>query len=286
MMFVSARRKMKGKVAGGFLRLLAPSALFVMGWIVAIPGMLCPFYGTAGVLEAAGLGGWYRPWTGLLIPVLLWGTGAVLLLFSAAFAFYARGWICFAFDKNQTRPKSLLRPSQAWRYVRCRAGVFCRNVLWLLAYLLPAALPAAVLLLAREAPWLSAALRVVLITAAASLLAAGVGFFAVSSSRYYMATYLLYLNPLMPPKEAIRSSARLTRGRLLAVTARRLSLAPWGLTELLVLPLPFAAVYRRFCAVALCERLFGEDKRRAPSPAVVFYISRKSKISKAESGAQ
>ena len=125
-----------------------------------------------------------------------------------------------------------------------------------------------------------------LITAAASLLAAGLGFFAVSSSRYYMATYLLYLNPLMPPKEAIRSSVRLTGGRLLAVTARRLSLAPWGLTELLVLPLPFAAVYRRFCAVALCERLFGEDKRRAPSPAVVFYVNSRSKIREAGSVAQ
>jgi hypothetical protein len=85
----------------------------------------------------------------------------------------------------------------------------------------------------------------------------------------------------MPPKEAVVSSVRLTEGRLPAITARRLSLLPWALSELLVLPLPFAAVYRRFCAAALCERLFGEDKRRVPSPAVVFYISRRSKISEA-----
>ena len=67
------------------------------------------------------------------------------------------------------------------------------------------------------------------------------------------------------------------------MTARKLSLLPWALTELLVLPLPFAAVYRRFCAAALCEILFGEDKRRAPSPAVVFYVNRRSKIVEADS---
>ena len=271
---------MRGRVTKSFLRLALPPAVFCLGVVVLVPAALCLVYGTDAVLEYAELSWLKGRFAGLVIPAALLAAGTVLLLFSAAFAFYARAWIYYAMDKNQTRPRSLLRPSQAFRYVCCRAGTAGRRAVWLFLYLLPAGALFAALRYGAQGR-LPEAVFAVLAATDVFFALAGVSFYAVTSSRYVMAEYLLYLNPLMPPKEAIASSVKLTQGKLLAVTARRASLLPWALAELLVLPLPFAAVYRRFCAAALCEILFGEDKRRAPSPAVVFYVNRRSRIREA-----
>ena len=277
-----ARRKMRGRVIKSFLRMLLPGAIFCLAAVMLIPAVLCLVYGTDKVLRDAGLPWLTGRYAGLIIPAVLLAAGAALLLAAAALSFYAKAWIYHTMDKNQTRPRSLLRLSQALRFLRCRAGTLLRKAAWLALYLLPAAALYAALRFFAESPWLTGAVSIVLVSADALFIAVGAVFFAVSSSRYYMAEYLLYLNPLMPPAEAVASSVQLTEGKLLAIAARRLSLLPWALAELLVLPLPFAAVYRRFCAAALCEILFGEDKRRAPSPAVVFYVNRASRIKEAE----
>ena len=277
-----ARRKMRGKLWGSFWRELLPAVTALLGVVVLLPAVLCLFYGTGTVLEYAGLGNWKGPWTNAALPPLLTAAGTAILLFAFALGFYARAWVCYSLDKNQTRPKSLLRPSQALRYCRCRVNVAARKTLWLVLYLLPAAILFAALRYYNGAAWMANGVRQVLITADALFAGTGLAFFAVSSSRYCMAEYLLYLNPLLPPGEAVSSSQRLTKGKLLAITAERLSLLPWALAGLLVLPLPFVLVYRRFCAAALCERLYGEDKRRVPRPAVVFYVNRRSRISEAE----
>ena len=277
-MNVYARQKMKGQIVRSCLRACVPAALALLGCVMAVPAALCFSRGTGAVLAQAGLGWLAGPYTNMLIPAALLLGGAVKGLSACAFAFYARAWIYFALDRNQTRPKSLLKPSQALRYCRCRCGVAARKALWLALYLLPAAALFAVLYRGRTAVWMTGAVYAVLCGADAVFLLAGLGSFAVASSAYCMADYLLYLNPLLPPAEAVRSSVALTRGRLPAVTVRRLSRLPWALAELLILPAPFAFVYRRFCAAVLCERLYGEDKRRAPAPAVVFYINRRSKI--------
>ena len=277
-----ARKKMKGKVAVCCLRELLPAVTALLGIVVLLPAALCLFYGTGTVLTCAGLGSWAGPWTGVAVPALLAASGTVILLFAFAFGFYARAWVYYSLDKNQTRPKSLLRPSQALRYCRCRVSVAARKALWLVLYLLPAAISFASLRYFGGASWMANGVLQVLTAAAAVFAAAGLAFSAVSSSRYCMAEYLLYLNPLLPPGEAVASSRKLTDGKLLAITAERLSLLPWALAGLLLLPLPFTLVYRRFCAAALCERLYGEDKRRVPRPAVVFYVNRRSRICEAE----
>ena len=277
-----ARKKMKGNAALCFLRELLPAVTALLGLVVLLPAALCLFYGTEAVLTGAGLAAWVNPWTGAALPPLLTAVGTALLLFAFAFGFYARAWVFYLMDKNQTRPKSLLRPSQALRYCRCRLSTAARKVFWLALYLLPAALVWAFRRLTEGAAWMTEGVPQTLAAAAVVLAGAGLAFFAVASSRYYLADYLLYLNPLLPPGEAVASSRRLTQGKLLAVTAERLSLLPWALACLLVLPLPFALVYRRFCAAALCERLYGEDKRKTPRPAVVFYVNKRSKITEAE----
>ena len=283
-MSLLARRKMRGQILKSCWRLLLPTAVFCLGIVMTAPAALCLCYGTETVLSNAGLSHLAGRYANAAIPVALFAAGAVLFLFSSAFSFYAKAWVYYAMDRNQTRPGSLLRPSQALRYLRCRAGRTLREAGWLALYLSPAAALFFALRSGKGGALLTA--PVFAVTAAADVLFAVVGaaFFAVASSQYYMTDYLLYLNPLMPPKEAIASSVKLTKGRLLAVTARRLSLLPWALTELMVLPLPFAAVYRRFCAAALCERLFGEDKRRVPGAAVVFYVNRRSRMREADGG--
>ena len=281
-MYLYARRKMKGQIVMSCLRALLPAALLLLAAVTAVPAALCLCYGTGTVLANAGLERLSGPYGNVLIPAALLATAAVIAVFACAFSFYAKACVYYALDRNQTRPKSLLKPSQALRYVRCRVGVAARKVMWLALYAAPAAVLTAVLYFSDTAAW-TGGVFVVLCAADAVFAVAGLAFFAAASSAYYLTDYLLYLNPLLPPGEAIRSSVGLTRGRLPAVAAGRLSRLPWLLAELLVLPAPFAFVYRRFCAAALCERLYGEDKRKAPSPAVVFYVSRRSRIVEAES---
>ena len=268
---------MRGQIAVSCLRACVPAVLALLGTVTVVPAALCLFYGTGTVLANAGLAWLAGPYMNVLIPAALLAAGTLIFLFAFAFAFYAKAWVYFTLDRNQTRPKSLLKPSQALRYVRCRVGVAARRALWFALYALPAAVLAAVLYLSDSAGWTEGVFAV-LCAADAVFALAGLAFFAVASSAYCLTDYLLYLNPLLPPGEAIRSSVDLTRGRLPAIAARRLSRLPWLLAGLLVLPAPFAFVYRRFCAAALCERLYGEDKRKAPSPAVVFYVSRRSRI--------
>lgn len=274
---------MKGRVVGSFLRACVPALLAPLGFVTVAPAVLCVCCGTGAVLEQAGLEKLAGPYTNALIPAMLLCSGALIWLFAFAFAFYAKAWVYYALDHNQTRPKSLLKPSQALRYLRCRALAAAHRAMWLVLYLLPAAVLFAVLHYGRTAAWMTDGIFIVLCAAETVFLLAGLGFFAVASSSYCMADYLLYLNPLLPPAEAVRSSVALTKGKLPAVAARRLTQLPWALAELLILPAPFAFVYRRFCAAVLCERLYGEDKRRAPAPAVVFYINRASRIREAES---
>ena len=276
-MYIHARKKMRGQIAVSCLRACVPAVLALLGTVTVVPAALCLFYGTGTVLANAGLAWLAGPYMNVLIPAALLAAGTLIFLFAFAFAFYAKAWVYFTLDRNQTRPKSLLKPSQALRYVRCRVGVAARRALWFALYALPAAVLAAVLYLSDSAGWTEGVFAV-LCAADAVFALAGLAFFAVASSAYCLTDYLLYLNPLLPPGEAIRSSVDLTRGRLPAIAARRLSRLPWLLAGLLVLPAPFAFVYRRFCAAALCERLYGEDKRKAPSPAVVFYVSRRSRI--------
>ena len=273
---------MRGQIAVSCLRACAPAALALLGAVTVVPAALCLCYGTPTVLANAGLERLSGPYLNVLIPAALLAAGTLIFLFAFAFAFYAKAWVFYTLDRNQTRPKSLLKPSQALRYVRCRIGVAARKAVWFILYALPAAVLAAVLYLSDTAAWTDGVFAV-LCAADAVFALAGLAFFAVASSAYYLTDYLLYLNPLLPPKEAIRSSVDLTRGRLPAIAARRLSRLPWLLAEFLILPAPFAFVYRHFGAAALCERLYGEDKRKAPSPAVVFYVSRRSRIVEAES---
>ena len=280
-MYIYARKKMRGQIAVSCLRACVPAVLALLGTVTAVPAALCLFYGTPTVLANAGLERLSGPWMNVLIPAALLAAGGMLFLSAFAFAFYARAWVYYTLDRNQTRPGSLLKPSQALRYVRCRIGVAARKAVWLALYALPAAVLAAVLYFSDTAAWTDG-IFVVLCAADAVFALAGLAFFAVASSAYYLTDYLLYLNPLLPPREAIRSSADLTRGKLPAIAARRLSRVPWLLAGLLILPAPFSFVYRRFCAAALCERLYGEDKRKAPPPAVVFYVNRASRIREAD----
>ena len=271
---------MRGHIPLSCLRMTVPWLLSVLFLTVTVPAVLCAVYGTETVLQSAGFSYGADGFAAAAIPAALFAAGAVLLCFTAASAFYARAWFYYYLDKNQTRPKSLLKPSQAVRFIRCRARTAFFRLMWSVLYYFPAGVITLLIVFFVKN---GVGMAVLTVICAADVLAAAAGtvFCVVTSSRYYLADYLLYLNPLMPPREAVMSSVKLTEGKLCLITAKRLSLIPWGLAELLILPLPFAAVYRRFCAAALCEMIFGEDKRKVRTPAVVFYVSGKSRFSEA-----
>ena len=111
------------------------------------------------------------------------------------------------------------------------------------------------------------------LTAAAAFLLRG---------RYLAAPYLLYLYPLLRPGAAVRAAARFSDGRLLLTARVRLLRLRWLAASLLLLPLPFALRRRGLTLAALCETLYGENKRRTQAPAVVFYIDGQSRFAETE----
>lgn len=275
-MRIYARKLMKGQTAGVFFRSLLPPFFALLGIAALTGGALCFVEGSGAYFGGAAKSILTRfPMASILLPWLLCLTGLVDLTLSFLLSFYGKAVVFFAADRNQTRPKSVLRMRCAVRYMYSRLYTGSRKLLWLLFFLSPSALLLRyVLTRGAERETLLPALS----AACFFLFAAGLVFYTVGTARYYLTDYILYLNPLIPPREAVISSVRLTEGRLLYITRRKLSLLPWYLACVFLLPVPFVTVYAKFCRAALAERLFGEDKRVVGQPAVTFFIDGNSRF--------
>ena len=98
------------------------------------------------------------------------------------------------------------------------------------------------------------------------------------SGRYCLTRYLMYLNPLLPVREAIRNSVLLTRGKRGLAAACRLSMLPWHFLCLFSFTRPFAFAYTRLTHAVLCETVYAEDKTKAGRPAAVFLINQATRM--------
>lgn len=210
--------------------------------------------------------------------------GALCFVLSVLFSFYAKSKIYYSLDRTQTRPKRVLTVRYAAKAVCCRILTGVRKLLWALLFFAPFALSVYIAPAVSEKGKGFGGVEPVAAAAQGVLFLCGILFYSVTSARYCLSDYVLYLNPLIPAREAVVSSARLTEGKLLYIAVQRLSMLPWLLSELLLVPLPFAAVYRRYFGAVLCERIYGEDKRvrRMKEPAVTFYIGKQSRFAEPE----
>ena len=241
---------------------------------------LCAAYGPEKVFEGWTLfGSPVRPPRAAALLFLL--AGMLFALFYHALHFTKTAAFYYRTDRNQPRPRCFISLRWGARALYCSALIAARNVGWLLLLCLPGSATAAALglMLLKGIP--ARLFYAGALLSAAQIFAGAAGAFLLSR-RYALTRYLMYLNPLLPVREAIRSSALLTRGRLTRAALGELSFLPWRALCLFGPARPFAAAYAGLLSACLCEALYAEDKTRVKTPAVVFLIGKKTKMRLAE----
>lgn len=272
-MKIYARKMMKGNTAKVFFDILLCN-VFRLTALIFIGISVCSIaYGNIFSSEE------------ILYTVLSFFGGAICLLLSAVYTFYIKAKIYYSIDRKQTRPKRVLTIRYAAKYIRASFEVNCRKAMWLILFIFPFTVVLYFGSGVLKDPGTFNGILPVYSAALAVLSVGAILFYSVTTARYELTAYLLYLNPLLPAREAVISSAKLTEGKLLYIAVKKLSMLPWMITELFIIPLPFAAVYRRYHSAVLHERIYGENKKSISirRSAVTFYINGKTKIAEAES---
>lgn len=227
-------------------------------------------YPFAGLLQAHDSLRRLTPW------LFLAAGGVFTLLFSAA-RFTMLSFFYYRTDHNQTRPARFLSLKMAMRALHCTALLALRKSGWALLLFSPALLTAAALFLLLRYRGLPPALLWAGLGLAAGQALAGAGGYFVLSGRYCVTRYLMYLNPLLPAREAVNSAVLLTRGKRPWIALCRLSMLPWRALCLFSVTRPFAFAYTRLTHAVLCETLYAEDKTKFGRPAAVFFVGDKKR---------
>lgn len=271
-MKIYARKMMKGNTAKVFIDILFCNLFRMSALIFTATAVCSTVYGNIFLSEEK------------LYTVLSFFCGTLCLLISAIYSFYIKSKIYYSLDRKQTRPKRILTTGYAVKYIRASVEVACRKLLWLILFALPFAVTLYFGSGVLKTPETFDGIFPVYIIALAVLFSGGILFYSVAAARYELTAYLLYLNPMLPAKEAVISSAKLTEGKLLYIAVKKLSMLPWMITEILIIPLPFAVVYRKYYSAVLDERIYGENKKNSivKKPAVTFYINGKTRMAEAD----
>gem|GEM_PF-2930703 len=274
-----ARFLSHGAKTKGVLYLLLPSAALFGALISGLYFALCAVYGAKTVFE-----GW-------IIADLLESDSAentvkyfffisfvLFLTFFSSLRFTGRAYFYYKTDKNQSRPKSFISFKTAGKSAWSEVYLFSIKSAYMTLFLLPGIISLGALYFTAYKEGLS---RLILYSGTAAVLLQLLSAIAsafVFFGRYYMTEYLLYLNPLMSVREAVLSSSMLMRGKLLKTALFRIQTIPWRISELFIPAFPFSFSYLSFLRAVMCEKIFAEDKTKVNSPAVSFYIDKKSKF--------
>lgn len=280
---LKSARLVKGMRLVCVLHCLAFLIVLCSALTLAAAGAFCAVYGAKNALDGVfALLGIPMPSVPNAVYVfLLLSLAAFLFVCAASLSFALKARFFYAADKNQARPRSFVSFAAGRRYLRYKrkalrkkAALFCRFTLPFFAE----CLLVGVWLYRYGAQRLTVVLCACLL--GVSLAAALVCVF-VRCRCCDEAVYLMFLNPKLPPEDAISSSEEKTEGKLIALAGCKLSLLPKKLACLLIFPLPVLLPRAGVFFALVCERLYGEDKRRVKLPAVTFYINKKTKMEEA-----
>lgn len=285
---IKAARLCRGIRFRCFLLSLAFLAVGLSSLLFFLTGVMCAFYGSENILD--GVAAWIgiRPAAGYdaAVSAVSWGIAAFFFVCASSLLFTLKAEFCFAADKNQSRPASFLSWRSGVRYIRYQIRAAVKKTLILLRFLLPFALELASALLFLSLAGVSAVDAVLLACLLILSLAVSLGAAFVWCRQYDAGVYLLYLNPMLSPGDALRSSEEKTAGRLLGLACCKLRMLPKKLSCVLLLPALFAVPLTGVSAALISEKIYGEDKRKVKQPAVTFYINKKTKMELHESAAE
>ena len=267
------------KIGAAFFSLLPKAALSGCA-VCFLYGALCSVYGADAVFGALPAASFLRahPAAAAAAVWLLFGASVLLFLFSRALRFALLAYYYHKADPNQPRAHCFISLRTGVRSLYCDLQLGLRRCGWLALLLLPAAVTGVVLYVLLRFRGLNVTLFAAgcALTAAQAATGAAAAFFV--NRRYCMTRYLMYLNPMMRVKDAVRNGVLLTRGKRAAAALCRLSALPWMVLSAFLPARPFCRAYVSLLDAVLCETLFAEDKTKVCAPAATFYIGKSSEF--------
>ncbi|MBQ7638765.1 MAG: DUF975 family protein [Clostridia bacterium] len=265
--------KIKGTLL--FFAAALPFAGFVLS---ALLFLLCAFYGPEKTLETWEIMKRYPNLCSNGATAFFLLSAVLFLLFFSSLRFAGKAWFYYITDRNQSRPKSFISLKTGAKMLYCGVLTRIKELAFFALLCAPGLVSAMLVFIFMNGKGIpETALYFGAAATAAQLFSGAVGAFIVSG-RYYMTEYLLYLNPLMGVKDAVRSSSGFMRGKLFSTALFRLGMLPRLITEFFPFSFPFAHSYVSLLHAVMREKIFAEDKTKVKSPAVTFYIDKKSRI--------
>ncbi len=220
---------------------------------------LCFAYGSPAVFGDTPL--LRNAWLHAVLPWALLLLGSVLAVFCFSLRFACRALYFYRTDETQRRPESFIGVKSGLRALGCAVYALPRRLGWAALTLSPGCVTLYALPAFLKTTGLPRGLFVSGLALAAVQLTAGALAAFVLWQRYLTAAYLLYLNPLLPAREAVRSAALLSRGRLLYAAVSRVKMLPWRVLTVFGAARPFARAYVGLQEALLCRQLYSQTKK-------------------------
>lgn len=213
-----------------------------------------------------------------VFTAVLFAAGAFLSVCAAALSFTLKAEFFYAADKNQSRPKSFLSFGNGIRFLRYRIIVLAKKTALFIRFMFPFGLQVFIVALIMNIYGLerfsTAVCGIVLLfTLVFSLFC-----FFVRCRLYDTGVYLMYLNRMLSPSDAVLSSEEKTAGRLLSLAVYKIWLIPKKIAGLFFMSSVFAVPFAGVFNALVCEKLYGENKKKVKQPAVTFFINKKTKM--------
>jgi len=232
----------------------AAAVLLLAGFLLAVGAGLLPLLLDLAAARAAAAIPDHTPAVDLGLRWAKAGGAALLVLPAALLCAPLRvgreAWFYGGADgRKRSRARVLfwLQPRWALKAARFVLAVSCAKLLWAALYLLPGGFLLVGTLLQAQTGDLSMGLFLSAAAGGAVLLALGIFFYGATAQRYALVLPVLAKQPRCKLRNAITLSAARTDGNCAALLRFRLSLLPFVLLSLPVIPLFFTAPYIAQC---------------------------------------
>lgn len=195
---------------------------------------------------------------------LVYLINAVLVLSAIFFAFfsfgeklYFRAILCSRLEKNAPKASSLRNIKTVIRFAVCRILILIKKLVNRIIFFMPFSVMLFITvtgLVMQENMLSGIFLALVILTAALFVLGAAFSF--AVNKRYFLCDYLFCLNPRMPVRSLIKTSADYTKGRLLSIAYYSAVLLPWKILQLFPLTAPFCVAYTNACNLCKAYQIY------------------------------
>ena len=258
---------------------LLPKAAFAGCAASLLMGVLCAVYGADTVFSDTPVSQWFQKKSAVnAAPWVFFFTALLFLVFYRSLRFALLALSCHRADKNQPRAGSFISLKTGVRTLCCDLRLALLKTGWLALFSAPACTTGIVVFLLLRYRGLPAPLFTAGVALCALQGLAGIAAAYVVNRRYCVTRYLMYLNPLLRPKDAVSSGVLLTRGKRRLAALCGISALPWKILGLFPPARPFCRAYVSLLNTVLCETVYAEDKTKAHAPAVTFFIGKRSEF--------